>query len=131
MAAAGAGVVAGAAAAFVAVEAAAGVATFLTAAFFVGDAERLRLVAPPADLALLGERAFFGLAALLPAGVFDRLRGFVAEAFLVVVVAFFLPADDALFFTVSATLKLPLAPTPLTCFNDLFLVPARNADFKC
>lgn len=101
-----------------AVEVTAGVATFLTAAFFVGDAERLRFVAPPADFALLGERAFFGLAppaALLPAGVADRLRDFVADAFLGVVV-FFLPADDAVFFTVSATLKLPLAPTPLTCF---------------
>jgi len=107
-------------------------ATFFVAAFFVGDAERFRLVAPPADFPLLDERAFFvdePLVFLLPLGVFDRLRDFVDEDFFAV--AFLVPAADALFFAGVANLKLPLAPTPLVCFNDLFFVPARSADLRC
>lgn len=107
-------------------------ATFFGAAFFVGDAERFRLVAPPAALALLGDRAFFVLVPagfLLPLGVFDRLLGFDEVDFLVPV--FFLPAADALFVAGAANLKLPLAPTPLVCRNVSFFVPARNADLRC
>jgi len=62
---------------------------FFVAAFFVAEAERFRLVAAPAALGLLDDRAFFVLAPpvfLLPLGVFDRLRDFVEVDF---VAAFF------------------------------------------
>jgi len=104
------------------------VAVFFVVAFFVGEAERFRLPAPPlAALGLLDDRAFFVLvpaAFLLPPGVFDRLRDFFA-------VVVFLPVDFADFVVAAANLKLPLAPTPLVCFNDLFFVPALKADLRC
>lgn len=101
-----------------AVEVVVEVAAFL--ADLVGEAERFRFV-PLADLGLLDERALEVV--LLPLGVFDRLRDFVD--------VFFLPADEAFFGEDEPTLKLPLAPTPLVCFNELFFVPARNADLRC
>jgi len=113
------------------------VAAFFAGAFLVGEAELFRLV-PVDDFGLLDELAFFVFVPpvfLLPLGVFDRLRGLVVDDFFVVVVDFFfLPADEAFFGFVGAdefNLKLPLAPTPLVCFNDLFFVPARNADLRC
>ena len=106
---------------------------FLVDAFFVGEAERLRLLVPVADFALLvDDDAFFFFspaAFLLPPGVFDRLRGLAAADFLAA--GFFFIPDAALAFTGTGNLKLPLAPTPLVCFKDLFFVPARNADFRC
>jgi hypothetical protein len=107
-------------------------AAFFVDAFFVGEAERFRLFAPPVDLPLLDDRAFFVLLPpdfLLPPGVFDRLRDLVEVDFVVVV--FFLPADEPLFFNAVPNLKLPLAPIPFVCFNELFFVPARNADLRC
>jgi len=110
-------------------------AAFFAGAFFVGEAERFRLLAPLADFVLLDDRAFFvlvPLAFLLPLGVFDRLRDLGFDDVLLAVV-FFLPAADEPFFDVddAANLKLPLAPTPFVCFNELFFVPARNADLRC
>lgn len=109
------------------------VATFLFDAFFAGEAERFRLV-PAADFGLLDERAFFVVLAdfWLPLGVFDRLRGLAAADFFAGE-AFFFPAVEPFFFAALAacTLKLPLAPTPLVCFNVLFFVPARKADLRC
>lgn len=108
-------------------------ATFFIVTFFVADAERFRLAAPPAALLLLDDRAFLvgePPAFLVPTGVFDRLRGLADGDFFAA--AFFLvPAADALFAAGTANLKLPLAPTPLVCFSDLFFVPARNADLRC
>ena len=114
-------------------------AAFLAGAFFAGDAERLRLLV--VDFAFDGDDAafFFGATDFFAApGVFDRLRDFEAAGFLVAVVfvvavfAFFLPAaDERLVGAAPDNLKLPLAPTPLVCFNVLFFVPARSADFKC
>lgn len=105
------------------------VATFLAGAFFAGEAERFRFV-PVADLGLLDERAF--VVFLLPPGVFDRLRG-LADADFFAGDDFFLPAAEPFFATdfEAPTLKLPLAPTPLVCFMDLFFVPARKADLRC
>ena len=106
------------------------VAAFFVAAFLVGEAELFRLVAPPADFDLLDERAFFvPVAFLLPPGVFDRLRDLDEADFFDA--RFVLPAPDAAFFDAVANLKLPLAPTPLVCFNVLFFVPARKADLRC
>jgi len=108
------------------------VTAFFVVAFLVGEAERFRLVPPAADFDLLDERAFFvvvPLAFLLPLGVFDRLRGLAEVDFFEV--RFFPPVDAADFFVGVANLKLPLAPTPFVCFNVLFFVPARKADFKC
>ncbi len=108
------------------------VAAFFVDAFFVGEAERFRLVPPLVDFDLLDDRAFLVLVPLdflVPLGVFDRLRDFVVVDFFVV--PFFLPAEEAAFFARVANLKLPLAPTPLVCFKDRFFVPARKADFKC
>lgn len=105
------------------------VATFLFDAFFVGDAERFRLV-PAAALGLLDERAFFVPADFFaPLGLFDRLRGlaeadFFAGDFFLAAVFFAAEPDPPI-------LKLPLAPTPLVCFNELFFVPARKADLRC
>lgn len=112
------------------------VAGFFAGAFFVGDAERFRLLVPLDDFGLLDERAFFVVAPpvfLVPLGVFDRLRDLVEVVFFVVVDDFFLPADETFFAGAveAATLKLPLAPIPLVCFIDLFFVPARNADLRC
>jgi len=109
-------------------------AAFFVGAFFVGEAERFRLLAAPVDFDLLDDRAFFvfvpAAGFLVPPGVFDRLRGFDAVDFLPV--DFFLPPDDALFFgAVAFNLKLPLAPIPFVCFNVLFFVPARKADLRC
>lgn len=53
--------------------------------FLVGEAERFRLVAPPADFALLDD-VFFVLVPvdfLFPPGVFDRLRGLAEPDFFV------------------------------------------------
>lgn len=109
-------------------------ATFLAGAFFAGDAERLRLLV--VDFAFDGDDAafFFGATDFFAApGVFGRLRDFDTAGFLVFVVAvFFAPAaDERLVGAAPDNLKLPLAPTPLVCFNELFFVPARSADFKC
>lgn len=113
------------------------VAGFLAATSFVGEAERFRFVPPAAaDFGLLDDRAFFVVvpaAFLLPPGVFDRLLGFALAGFFADEAVFFLPAAEVFFFAGAAApnLKLPLAPTPLVCFNELFFVPARNADFRC
>ena len=144
---------AGAARFFVAVEVDAGVgagtlaalltlvagAAFLAGAFFAGDGERLRLLV--VDFAFDGDDAafFFGATDFFAApGDFDRLRDFDAAGFFVVFVvavadfAFFLPAADERFVGAAPdNLKLPLAPTPLVCFNVLFFVPARSADLRC
>ena len=144
---------AGAARFFVAVEVDAGVAAgtlaalltlvagaaFLAGAFFAGDGERLRLLV--VDFAFDGDDAafFFGATDFFAApGVFDRLRDFDAAGFFVVFVvvvavfAFFLPVADERFVGAAPdNLKLPLAPTPLVCFNVLFFVPARSADLRC
>jgi hypothetical protein len=108
------------------------------AGFLVGEAERFRLLVPLDDFGLLDDGAFFVLVPpvfLLPPGVFDRLRDFVADDVLVVdflvVDFFFVPADEPFFDGDAANLKLPLAPTPFVCFNVLFFVPARNADLRC
>ena len=104
------------------------VATFLFDAFFAGDAERFRLV-PAAALGLLDERDFFALLALAgffaPLGLFDRLRDLAGADFFFPAAVFFAGEPDP------PNLKLPLAPTPFVCFNEVFFVPARKADLRC
>jgi hypothetical protein len=64
------------------------VAAFFVDAFLAGEAERFRLVAPPAALGLLADDAFFVLVPpdfLLPVADFDGLADFFAVAFFEVV----------------------------------------------
>lgn len=107
------------------------VAAFLFGAFFAGDADRLRLLvvavvfvfAFPAAAEDDEDFFFFSveLDFFVPLGVFDRLRGLAVEDFfaaVVVAVVFFLfPDEDDFALDFAANLKLPLAPTPLVCFN--------------
>lgn len=115
---------------------AATVAVFLADAFFAGEADRFRLVPALAAFGLLDDRACFvplPVRFLLPPGVFDRLLGLALVDFFVADAFFFVPPEEAIFVAAdnAASLKLPLAPTPLVCFNVLFFVPARKAALRC